>query len=142
MRTTDRPADAGVRTTFDQGVWWTDVNGITRLISELPPSYRVNIAGYLVKNAARYHAKKRWLQLWIFPLTGNPYLDERTPDDTEPYSDEEIKRKIYQEQERGEHLDWLRGTVLFKAIIDGIEELLPPDVRGTPLPEEPHGGAW
>lgn len=113
--------------TFGQGVWWRNAEGLTVLIDTMSVRHRTNTAWWLVRHAARTYYEKRWWELWLFPLTGNDYLDAQVPDDIEPYSDEEIKRKIRDEIAHNEHLGWLQSTVLYKAIVDGLEPLTIPE---------------
>lgn len=116
---------------FDQDVWWKTGDGLIHLIDDLEDSHRANIAAYLVNNAARYHLRKRMWEktsLWLtYEQAGWEAFERGSwgPVTEDPPTREELVEGVRQEQEKGEHLDWIRGTVLFQRMIRGLTELRP-----------------
>lgn len=122
-------------TGFNQGEWWQTKDGLIHLIADLEVRHRVNIAAWLINRAASYHLqlRRQWYNwdLWVGGYGGDA-ADDAMDDyfralEENPNYVEDLIRK---EQDRGEHLDWMRGTKLFKAICAGIENQLPPGVLG------------
>lgn len=115
--------DTALRVTFDQDVWWTSADGLTRLVDDLPDGHRANIAGWLVKFAAQFHMVRRYRQLewgWLSFTSYDGDLDEAPL-----LTHDEIMAQIRREQALGEHLDWVRSTVLFQRMIRGLDRLPP-----------------
>lgn len=142
MKTATRP-DVGVVTTWDQDQWWTTKDGLTHLIDDLDPGHLVNIANLMVKQAAVYHlAKRRWELEWGWLRFGHGDYHDDDMGAPEPPTGREILAIIRREQDKGAHLDWVRGTKLWRRVTRDVWDLLPVDVRGSEHSAEPHGGAW
>lgn len=112
-------------TSLRQDVWWTTADGLTHLIKDLEDRHRVNIAAWLIDNAARTYKNARFNYLfWYYP---GPYA----PDDIDPLTEEEIHRWIRREMDKGKHLDHVRYSPLFRRMIQGIEGQLKPGTLGA-----------
>lgn len=127
VRVPRRPG-ARVETTWDQDVWWTTLDGIVHLIDDLTDTHRVNIAAFMVRNAEGTYAVKReneevgsW---WSFVAAGEdadwgPVMDD-------PPDRASVLALVVPEVEAGKHLEWVRGTKLFRRMIRGLEGQLRP----------------
>lgn len=115
-----------VRTDLNQGVWWKGADGLIRAIDSLDPRHRANCARWLIDRAADIHYRKRlrWFTWDAFMTTGYSAMPDEVADELMELTDVEIRAIIHHEQDRGEHLDWMRSRPQFIALCAGLEDVL------------------
>ena len=98
------------RVTLDQDVWWQNKEGTYMLVSSMDAPYRHNVARWLIDRAAVFHLRK--VQAEFFRGRG-----EYDDDGWDELPDEDYVRKVARKrQEKGEHLDLVRNSVLYRAM--------------------------
>lgn len=128
------PPISGSVASYAQDVWWTTKDGLTHLIDDLTDRHRAYIARMLVDRAALTHLRLRlyWYE-WGQFMGGYGYEmpDEVFDDIMHRISTPGwVRAQIRKEQDRGQHLDWIRSTPLFNRMVRGVEHLLSPGVMG------------
>lgn len=104
---------ANVRVTFRQDVWWRNREGIILLIDNMDDRYRRNCANWLLDRAGIYA-----IRLWkeeeyrlVGLFGGGPYGEQGEPV-LRPAK--ELWDRYRHRMDKGEHIDWLTSTVLYR----------------------------
>lgn len=137
-----RPAET-INTSLSQDVWWTDGQGITRLIEDLSDRHRANIARFLVDHAAhRHYRTRRYWYEWGQFIGGYGGMPDDVMDEVLGLISRPgwVASQIRKEQDRGQHLDWIRSTPLFLRMVRGIEDKLAPGVIAPGTVNTAHEG--
>lgn len=120
-------ADVAVSTgalVLEQDVWWTDIEGTTRLIDDLDDRHRYNIARMLLRKAATLYATKRRNEAvsanWAFVHRAME-KDWCVDPDFDPFDvSADDAESIQQDIAAGKHLAWIRESVLFCRMVRGL----------------------
>lgn len=118
------PRPEAVRTDLNQGVWWKGADQLIHAIDGMDPRYRANCARWLVDHAAAFHYRKRLQWFTWDAFVGGYNMPDEVVDEMMRMTDVEIRATIRREQDRGEHLDWIRSRPQFQALCAGLEDVL------------------
>jgi hypothetical protein len=124
------------RNDLDQDVWWTGRDSLTIAIDDMDDNRRRFCARLLIDTAAASHFRRRNSE-----IIGNywAYYDRACEKgwqiEPEP-STARVRDLIRREQQRGAHLEWVRGSLLFQRMIRDLT-WTHPGVTGTSLDHDP-----
>lgn len=100
-----------LRAKLEQGTWWRTKQGEWLRVAEMRERHRRNTAAMLLRGAAAYAELVAWSELG---LLAGPFGD----------APKDVVDMMFREQEiRDQDPEaWMRGTVLYRALLDGIHE--------------------
>jgi hypothetical protein len=105
---------------FEQDVWWTNGEGITRLIDDMTVKHRLSVASGLVRSAARFYAERERLRVWAERIAYEAWATDswRLPGARRggPNSERQLREDI----DSGKHIEWLQSTPLFQKMAQGF----------------------
>lgn len=124
-----------VRTDVNQDIFWKDRAGVIHFIDDMDERYRANCARLLIDRAAAMHVRMRRSQIWnawiSYEAAGWEAFARGSwgpVDANETPTYESSIRQIRKEQDRGDHLTWMRTRPMFIRLVRDIEQLLSPGV--------------